>query len=178
MEAIFPEAGRIVPATEADLPAVAELAGVIWRQHYPGIISPAQIEYMLARMYALEALRAELREQGIRFWRLLVAEQLVGFASLGPQPEPGVMKLHKCYLRAEFQGRGLGSQLLQHCVAAARLAGAWRVVLAVNKLNIRAIAAYRRNGFVIAESVRVNLGGGFVMDDYLMSKELDPEVTG
>ncbi len=38
---------HIVAAVEADLPRVAELAGVIWRKHYPGIITPEQIEYML-----------------------------------------------------------------------------------------------------------------------------------
>lgn len=29
----------ILPVWENDLPALAELAGNIWRQHYPGIIT-------------------------------------------------------------------------------------------------------------------------------------------
>jgi len=41
------ESPNIVPAAAADLPALAELAGVIWRACYPGIITPAQIDYML-----------------------------------------------------------------------------------------------------------------------------------
>ena len=45
-------------------------------------------------------------------------------------------------------------------------------MLSVNKHNTRAIAAYRRNGFVIAESVVTDIGGGFVMDDYVMAKNL------
>lgn len=167
-----PDLAQIVPATEEHLPALIELAGVIWRQHYPGIISHAQIDYMLDRMYSLATLRSELRNQGIHFWRLLVGEQFSGFASLGPQPEPGVMKLHKCYLRPALHGRGHGSRLIQHCEHEARQRGARRLILAVNKRNTKAVTAYQRNGFVIGECVITDFGGGFVMDDYVMVKDL------
>ena len=47
---------------EGDIPAVVEMAGVIWREHYPGIIAHEQIEYMLARMYAPEVIRTEMAD--------------------------------------------------------------------------------------------------------------------
>jgi diamine N-acetyltransferase len=162
---------EILPATVEHLPAIAQLAGIIWRHHYPDIISHAQIEYMLARMYSFETLRAELQSQGIRFERLLVDGRLAGFASYGPTSEPGVMKLHKCYLLPKLHGRGYGSRLLQHCEQAVRLLDARRLILAVNKHNTKAVAAYKRNGFVIVESVITDFGAGFVMDDFLMAKE-------
>ena len=163
---------QILPAAEEHLPALAELAGVIWRQHYPGIISPAQIEDMLAKMYAVETLREDIRSRGIQFVRLLVDGRFVGFASYGPASEPGVMKLHKCYLLPEMHGRGYGSLLLQHCACVVRKLGMRRMILAVNKQNTKAIAAYRRNGFAVAESVITNFGDGFVMDDFIMAKNL------
>jgi diamine N-acetyltransferase len=165
---------QILPATEEDLSALAELAGVIWRQHYPGIISHAQIDYMLAKMYSLETLREEIRMKDIRFVRLLAGEQFVGFAAYGPTPEPGVMKFHKCYLLPAMHGRGYGSLLLKHCEAEVRQLGARRIILAVNKRNTKAVAAYQRNGFTVMESVVTDFGGGFVMDDYLMAKDLLP----
>jgi len=168
----FPVTTQILSVAEADLPAVAELAGVIWRAVYPGIISREQIEFMLARMYALDTLRDEVRSQGIRFYRLVVDGQAAGFAAIGPQETPAVWKLHKLYLRPERHGRGLGSLLLQHCEAEARRLGARRLLLAVNKRNARAIAAYQRNGFAVAESVVSNIGGGFVMDDFILAKDL------
>jgi len=82
---------QILAATEEHLPALAELAGVIWRQHYPGIISSAQIEYMLGKMYSLETLREDIRSRRIQFVRLLADGRFVGFASYGPASEPGVM---------------------------------------------------------------------------------------
>jgi GNAT superfamily N-acetyltransferase len=168
------ESATIVPAVEADLPALAELAGVIWRACYPGIISQDQIEFMLARMYDRETLRDEMLSQGIRFYRLLWGERFAGFASVGPGAAAGVMKLHKLYLLPELQGCGLGSLLLNHCETEARRLGARRLILAVNKRNPRAIAAYQRNGFAIAESVVNDIGGGFVMDDFILAKDLVP----
>lgn len=163
---------QILRASEADVPAIRELAGVIWRAHYPGIITSEQIEYMLARMYAPAVLCEEIRLLGICFELMRVEGQPAGFASYGPADEPGAMKLHKLYLHPQWHGRGLGSRLLQHCERAAQQAGASQLLLAVNKRNVKAIAAYERNGFVIAESTVTNIGGGFTMDDFVMTKRL------
>jgi ribosomal protein S18 acetylase RimI-like enzyme len=127
---------------------------------------------MLGRMYALETLRTELCENQICFVRLLVDGRFVGFASFGPLAEPGVFKLHKCYLLPELHGQGLGSRLLRHCEEEVRRKGGHRLLLAVNKQNVKAIAAYRRNGFIVAESVVTDFGNGFVMDDFIMAKDL------
>lgn len=162
---------QIIPAGEEHLMTIAELAGVIWRACYPGIITHGQIDYMLARMYAMDTMREEIRSEGIRYDLLFVNGKPSGFASYGPATEPGVVKLHKLYLLPELHGRGLGSRLLQHCVQAVRARGTRRLILSVNKRNARAIAAYRRNGFVVADSVVTDIGGGFVMDDYVMAKE-------
>jgi len=163
---------EIVRATEADLPAICQLASVIWHACYPGIITHEQIDYMLARMYALETMREEIRSQGIHYDCLFVNGNMAGFTSYGPTAEPGVTKLHKLYLLPELHSRGLGSRLLQHCEQQACAAGAHRLILAANKRNAKAIAAYQRNSFVIAESVVTDIGGGFVMDDFIMAKEL------
>lgn len=180
-----PSAPQIISAGEEHLRAIADLAGVIWRACYPGIISRAQIEYMLARMYALDTMRKEIQSQGIHYRLLFAGGKPAGFASYGPtagtprpesfrgtaQRDVPAFKLHKLYLLPELQGRGLGSRLLQHCEREVRAAGAGCLTLSVNKRNAKAIAAYRRNGFVIAESVVTDIGGGFVMDDYIMAKE-------
>ena len=163
---------QIVRAQEEQLPAISELAGVIWRACYPGIITSAQIDYMLAQMYSLDVLRDEISSQGIRYDLLLVDGKPAGFASYGPTAETGVMKLHKLYLLPGMQGRGLGSRMLQQVEHEVRAGAGRRLILSVNKRNARAITAYKLNGFVIVESVVTDIGGGFVMDDYVMAKEL------
>ena len=163
---------EIVSATDADLPIIADLAGIIWRACYPGIITVAQIDYMMARMYALDVMRDEIRSDRIRYDLLLVDSKPSGFAAYGPTAERGVVKLHKLYLLLECHGRGLGSYLLRHVQSEIRATGARRLILSVNKRNAKAIAAYKRNGFVITNSVVTNIGDGFVMDDYVMAKDL------
>jgi ribosomal protein S18 acetylase RimI-like enzyme len=67
---------------------------------------------------------------------------------------------------------------LRHCEREAGRLGADRLMLTVNKRNSKAIAAYQRNGFAIMDSVVVDIGGGFVMDDYVMEKEMLPPHPG
>jgi ribosomal protein S18 acetylase RimI-like enzyme len=76
------------------------------------------------------------------------------------------------YLLPELHGHGLGSLLLQHVEVKVHATGAQRMVLAVNKRNARAITTYKRNGFAIIDSVVTDIGGGFVMDDYVMAKDI------
>ena len=46
------------------------------------------------------------------------------------------------------------------------------LTLAVNKRNGHAIAAYKKHGFKIVESALKDIGGGFVMDDYVMTRHV------
>jgi diamine N-acetyltransferase len=163
---------QIVAATESDLPAIAALAGVIWRACFREVISPAQIEFMLDWMYSLERLELEMQVQGIHFEQLRVADELAGFASYGLTCKPGICKLHKLYVHPGQQRRGLGSQLLGHCEQRAATLGAQQMILAVNKRNERAIHTYRKNGYSIVDSTVTDIGGGFVMDDHVMAKGL------
>jgi ribosomal protein S18 acetylase RimI-like enzyme len=54
----------------------------------------------------------------------------------------------------------------------ARDNAATTLVLNVNRHNIKAIRAYERAGWQVAEMVVVDIGNGFVMDDYIMTKHL------
>src|SRR5687767_13154902 len=104
-------------------------------------------------------------ESGIAYDRLLVGGQLRGFASYGPTSNASELKLHKLYVHPDCQRRGYGAMLLKRAESAARERGFVVLVLAVNKKNTKAIAAYRKNGFALRESVVTDIGGGFVMDD-------------
>jgi GNAT superfamily N-acetyltransferase len=162
---------KILPAGLAHLGEIAALAEVVWRAHYPGIISVEQIDYMLKRMYDLKVLRAELA-QGICYERLLVRGELRAFAAYGPWGGKEEMKLYKIYIHPESQRQGLGSRLLHHVEEKARERNFKVLLLTVNKGNEKAIAAYRKNGFRVRETAVVDIGGGFVMDDFIMAKRV------
>jgi len=62
--------------------------------------------------------------------------------------------------------------LIDHVAERARQQGFPKLILAVNKRNENAIASYRKHGFQVRESVVVDIGGGYVMDDFVMEKLL------
>ena len=165
---------RVSPLADADIAALCALAREIWVQHYPGIITVKQIEYMLAQRYSPDALRAQLRA-GEAWWdKLEVGGELCGFASYERGTEAGTMKLDKLYVHQLFRGKGCGAALIEHVAGFAREQGMDSLYLQVNKYNHGSVAAYLRTGFTVAKTVKVDIGNGFFMDDYVMSRSLAP----
>lgn len=163
---------RIEPVTPADVEALAALAHEIWRVHYPAIISLAQIEYMLAQRYEPRIVREELGRDDIWWDKLMAGEAMAGFASYFLTGHRGEMKLDKLYVHPLYQRRGYGGALIAHVARKSRQLGCSRLVLAVNKNNRSAIDAYLKHGFRIEDAVVKVIGGGFVMDDYVMAKSV------
>ena len=159
----------IEPATgNRQLSEIRTLAYAIWREHYPGIISSEQIEYMLQTGYRLDALRRDLTQRQIRYDRALIEGRLVGFSAYGPHRDANALMLHKLYVDAAQRGRGCARKLIEVASAYALAQSLNCIVLRVNKANQIAIAAYERMGFTNQGSIVTDIGAGFVMDDYLM----------
>ena len=162
---------EIRSATEADIPLLRDLAQCIWRACYPGIITPEQIEFMLGWMYSEEEIRRQIAAKIP--WE--IAEQdgrPLGYLSYQLESD-GRVKISKLYVLPEQQRRGHGRQLLAHICEQACVHGAREVWLQVNKRNERAIGAYLKAGFHIAEEAVFAIGNGFVMDDYLMARSVN-----
>ncbi|ACF13444.1 GCN5-related N-acetyltransferase [Chloroherpeton thalassium ATCC 35110] len=153
--------------TEQELRGIEKIAQEIWREYYPSMISPDQIEYMLKRGYSIEVMKRELND-GVHYDQLFVDDLFSGYCAYGPDGEPGTLKLHKLYLKPSVHGFGLGQKLLTHVRNYAQQAGFERILLQVNKYNARAIAAYKRFGFNIREANTFDIGEGFFMDDFVM----------
>ncbi len=153
-----------------EVESLQTLAQHIWRTCYPAIISHAQIDYMLAQRYTPALLRQQ-RAQGDPVFVARDGARLVGFAH-ACLTEEGRCKLDKLYVSPERQRQGVGSRLLTEVQAFARRQGCATLFLRVNKHNGAALAAYRKHGFVIQTALTEDIGGGFVMDDYLMVKTL------
>jgi len=182
MSAEQPDAGRestptpgspaVLPLEHRDVERVAALAGEIWRRHYADIISAAQIEYMLKQRYDPSLIRAELERADLWWDKLLLADQVAGFASYFLTGAAGEMKLDKLYVHHMHQRRGYGGRLIAHVCAQSRRQGCSRLTLAVNRNNRIAISAYLKHGFTVRTSRVQDIGGGFVMDDYVMVRDI------
>lgn len=164
---------RVEALTIADVEPLYVLAREIWYAHYPAIISTAQIEYMLGQRYNAETVRAELCRDDLWWDKLLVGGAMAGFASYFLTGAPGEMKLDKIYVHPRLQRHGYGGMMIARAGEVARSRGCKQLVLAVNKNNRSAVAAYLKHGFHIADAVVKDIGDGFVMDDYIMVKAIE-----
>lgn len=163
---------EITSVKTSDVDAIAALARLIWQEAYPEIISQAQIDFMLEQRYNASRLREELGSSGIWWDQISVDGQLAGFASSLLGAMPGEINLDKLYVDPARQRLGLGGRLIAQVIARALENDCDTLILAVNKRNERAIAVYRQHGFTVREAVRVDIGNGFVMDDFIMTKSL------
>lgn len=163
---------QISALTMSDVKTLAALARSVWQSAYAGIITPAQIDYMLEQRYNTPRLLAELETKGIWWDKATVDGQMVAFASTLLGAKASEMKVDKLYVDPQWQHCGLGGRLLAHLAERALAQGCDTLLLAVNKRNERAIAAYRKYGFSVRDAVCVDIGNDFVMDDFIMAKSL------
>jgi GNAT superfamily N-acetyltransferase len=160
------------PLEERDFEAVATLARTIWLAHYTAIIATDQIEYMLAGRFTPANLRRYIGAHDRWMDVLLARGEHIGYCSYAFTSTAGEMKLEQLYLLPHLHGRGLGKLMLEHVERQSLQRHCRVLMLQVNKRNEQAIQVYRRAGFTVREEVVVDIGAGFVMDDYIMEKRL------
>ncbi len=162
----MPRRISLKPASPHDIPTIQTLAHRIWWAHYPGIISEAQIAYMLGRMYSADALRRQMTEEAVAFWLVCdAAEQAIGFIAIS-QPAPAQYFIHKFYLDTERQRQGLGAETFE-CLLE-QYPDAREIRLTVNRQNYKSINFYFKVGFRIERCADFDIGEGFFMNDFVM----------
>jgi GNAT superfamily N-acetyltransferase len=161
----------INPLRSDDIDELISVARRIWHAHYPGIISVQQIDYMLERGYNRAVILDEMARQGIAWLAITDDSTMIGFVSVGPHGADTI-KLHKLYLLPEYHGKGIGAQALEKVEQIALASDVHTVVLNVNKLNAKAIRSYERAGWHISAQVINDIGNGYVMDDFIMTKQI------
>lgn len=155
-----------------ELILIQGIAHQTWPSTFAGLLSEAQIDYMLHWMYDLKMLESQL-EKGHGFLVAEIEGEAIGFAGYEMNNLEGPKaKLHKLYLLPSSQGKGVGKALLLDVTKRAREAGQKSLVLNVNKYNKKAIDFYLAMGFVTIRQEVNDIGQGYVMDDDVMELAL------
>lgn len=147
---------------------LSAFASRIVKEHYDPIIGPEQNDYMIALFQSPHAIVEQI-EQGSRYFLCLVGGQNAGFMAFFPKDN--VLYLSKFYLDSVFRGKGLSKEMLAFVESAARDEGLSAIELNVNRNN-SAVLVYKHLGFEIVAEKPTGIGNGFVMDDYIMRKQL------
>lgn len=146
---------------------VHDLAHRIWPHTFKDILTPAQIEYMLEMMYSIESLSKQINA-GHQFLVWEENEKPVAYIGIEQNyPETGKLRIHKIYVLPEMQGTGLGTQLIHLAKSIAIEHKCTSLHLNVNRFN-KAVAFYQRIGFQIIKTEDIDIGNGYLMEDYVM----------
>lgn len=163
---------KINVASETDLSEIKRIAYETWPLTFGEILSPQQIEYMLEWMYSLPSLTEQIQEKGHVFILIKEEGESLGYVSYELNYK-GIAKtkIHKIYLLPASQGKGVGAALIRRLAEIATENQNTALILNVNRFN-KAIGFYEKMGFAIVGSEDIDIGDGFLMQDYIMEKPL------
>jgi ribosomal protein S18 acetylase RimI-like enzyme len=156
---------KLVSATYDDIPTLSAFASDIFVNYYTRINGIESATYMSEKFLSEEAIAA-LMDKGAIF-RIAVDDDVYkGFCEY--LKEDDSLFLSKLYVKEDYRGEGIGKLMFDDIVSYARNNSLKRVYLTINKHNTVSFEIYKHLGFTVIDSVVTDIGGGFVMDDYIM----------
>lgn len=170
MPADTPTLQLIPVSTAGQVADVARMAREVWNEHYVPIIGQAQVDYMVAKFQSPEAMRSQI-DSGYEYFQIHESGTNVGYAAIRHDAADARVFVSKLYVLAAHRKSGAGRRTLELIEHMARERGATHLWLTVNKGNL-SVRAYERLGFAIVESLVMDIGDGYVMDDFKMEKPI------
>ncbi|RSL17514.1 ribosomal protein S18 acetylase RimI-like enzyme [Edaphobacter aggregans] len=140
----------------ADAPTLAIIAAATLLEAFAGLVPGDALLAHCAKNHIPAAYLSYLEKPETRAWlaELSPGAAPVGYALLTAPDfpidlvQPGDLELRRIYLFSKFHGTGAGRTMMDLAIASARRQQATRLLLGVHPDNQRAIAFYRKNGFV------------------------------
>lgn len=155
--------------SEADIRRLTKVAREVWREANTAFCTPEQVEYMIEKFQSFEAISGQL-VHGYRYFLIEEDGEILGY--FGVQPQDERLFLSKFYILKQNRGRGLFSLGLDYMCALCHEGSMNAIYLTVNRNNRHAYEVYLAKGFKVIAEECADIGFGFVMDDYIMEKEV------
>lgn len=161
------------PVERSDqIETLAKIAEEVWHEHFISILSAAQIDYMVEKFQSAAAITRQITREGYTYYFICYKQTPIGY--IGIRPDEEKLFLSKLYLLKAYRGHGYASRAFAFLEELCRERGYRSIWLTVNRFNSHTIAVYRQKGFQTVRAQAADIGGGFVMDDYVMEKTLAP----
>lgn len=162
----------ISKATTKDIKTIQEITYITWPITYGKILSREQLDYMLALIYSDEALNDLFEKKEQLFYLISENKKTLGFIGIEHNYKgETVTRIHKIYLLPETQGKGIGKKVIEEIEKMALENHSTALSLNVNRFNL-ALGFYKKIGFEVIEEVNIDMGNGYLMEDYVMEKKL------
>lgn len=161
-------------ATKTNIPDIQFIANKTWPITYGNIISNEQLVYMLNLIYSTAALTKAI-ETKVQDFYIAKDEnnKVLGFFSVEHfYGSENKTKLHKIYILPENQGKGIGKLMIDQAVKLAKKNNSESLILNVNRYN-SAFQFYEKLGFSIIQTIDLEIGNGYLMEDYVMELKIN-----
>jgi ribosomal protein S18 acetylase RimI-like enzyme len=155
--------------SEVDFNTITKLASTIWKEHYTPIIGIEQVKYMLDKYQSVNAIKKQI-EEGAEYYLISYKNESVGYLSVSTKESS--LFLSKIYILSSQRGKRIGKTSMEFIEEIAIKNQCENISLTVNKYNTNSIKAYEKMGFVKVKEIVIDIGNGFVMDDFKMEKSL------
>ncbi len=156
--------------TDEQIRQIADLARIIWNEHFTPIIGKDQVDYMVEKFQSYPALKKQL-DDGYEYYQIFDSGEFCGYTGIHPG-EDGRLFLSKLYIRKDHRGRHLATRVFDFLTDLCRERGYSAVWLTCNKHNNNSLGIYRHLGFQTIDTQEADIGGGFIMDDYIMEYQI------
>lgn len=150
---------------------IAQLADIIWREYYTPILGDDQVTYMLTHLQSEANITQSIADRTAEYF--IVEVGLIDSGYVAIEWHEDALFLSKLYLLKEMRGQGHASMILQQLMEMAKNRHRRAIELTVNKYNDAAIAFYEKTGFERIDAVVSDIGGGYVMDDFIYRLSID-----
>ena len=162
----------ISEATKNDIKTIQKIVYITWPITYGEILSEQQLKYMLDLFYSEEALTGQFDKKEQLFYLITEEESILGFIGIEHNyQKENKTKIHKIYILPETQGKGIGKLAVEAVERLALENNSTSLLLNVNRFN-KALNFYERVGFKVVDEVNIEIGNGYLMEDYVMIKKL------
>lgn len=162
----------IIPATPNDYKTIQEIANKTWPITYGEILSKEQLDYMMDLIYSEESLISQIQKKAQLFYIAYDESSVVGFIAIEHHyKNEAVTRIHKIYILPETQGKGIGKLLIDEVQKLATENNSVSLSLNVNRFN-KALTFYQKIGFKIVAEENIDIGNGYLMEDYRMEKQI------
>lgn len=161
-------------AHKEDIPTIRALAQRFWPVAFASILSVKQIAYMMDMMYSPASLEEQMRQKH-QFVIASRKKKDVGYLSYEVNCNNlNKTKIHKLYISPNHQRLGVGGALVNYVMLQALKAKNDVLFLNVNKQNEKAINFYKKHHFQLVKEEEIDIGDGFIMDDYVFELHVHP----
>jgi ribosomal protein S18 acetylase RimI-like enzyme len=168
----------IVPVSANDVEKLQAISRATFLQTFAAHNNEADMEAYLNSSFAIDKLREELNNTQSKFYFAQDGEMIVGYLKINTgeaqteQKEINAFEIERIYVDSAYLGKKIGQLLFNKAIDLATEKKAVYVWLGVWEENHRALAFYKKNGFIPFDKHIFKLGND-EQTDIMMKLELN-----